>query len=38
MLELSRQGALKGFRWVMDKIGFGNRTPEKQAPAVGQAG
>jgi serine-type D-Ala-D-Ala carboxypeptidase (penicillin-binding protein 5/6) len=38
MLELSRQGVVKGFRWVMDKVGFGGRIPEKQAPAAGQAG
>lgn len=31
-LELSRQGFIKGFRWLGEKIGFGTRVPEK-APA-----
>lgn len=35
-LELSRQGALKGFRWLGEAIGFGTRVPEKTPTA--QAG
>lgn len=37
-LELSRQGAMKGFRWLIEKIGFGQRAPEKQPNAAGQPG
>ncbi len=36
-LELSRQGFIKGFRWIGEKIGFGTRVPEKPptpAPAT----
>lgn len=38
MLELSRQGFVKGFRWIVEKAGFGSREPEKLPPAPGQAG
>ncbi len=38
MLELSRQGVVKGFRWIVEKAGFGSGVPEKQPPAPGQAG
>ncbi len=31
-LELSRQGFIKGFRWLGEKIGFGSRVPEKAPP------
>jgi D-alanyl-D-alanine carboxypeptidase (penicillin-binding protein 5/6) len=38
VLELSRQGFVKGFRWVIEKVGFGSRVPEKQAVVPGQPG
>lgn len=38
VMELSRQGAVKGFRWLLEKIGFGQRTPDKQAGPAGQPG
>jgi D-alanyl-D-alanine carboxypeptidase (penicillin-binding protein 5/6) len=37
-LELSRQGFIKAFRWLGEKIGFGSRVPvEPAAPARPQA-
>ena len=38
VLELSRQGAISSFRWLIEKAGFGGKPAEKRPAVAGQAG